>query len=46
MAFTAAAGHNNLPSGNFVPAVWSKKVLKFFRRASIVEAITNTDELK
>ena len=38
-----AAGYNNLPSGNCVPAVYSQKVQKFFRRASVVEDITNTD---
>ena len=27
----------------FLPAVYSKKVLNFFRKASVVEAITNTD---
>lgn len=43
MAFQNAAGWNNLPSGAFVPEVWSNKVQKFFRRASVVEAITNTD---
>ena len=38
-----AAGYTNLPSGNWVPAVYSQKVQKFFRRASVVEDITNTD---
>ena len=27
----------------FLPSVYSKKVLNFFRKASVVEAITNTD---
>ena len=27
----------------FLPAVYSKKVLNFFRKASVAEAITNTD---
>jgi hypothetical protein len=27
----------------FMPAVYSKKVLNFFRKASVIEAITNTD---
>jgi len=27
----------------FLPAVYSKKVLNFFRKASVIEAITNTD---
>lgn len=43
MAFQSASGHNNLPNGNFVPEIFSKSVLKFFRRASVVEDITNTD---
>jgi hypothetical protein len=43
MAFGTAAGHGNLPSGNFTPEIFSQKVLKFFRRASVVEDITNTD---
>ena len=43
MAFSTAAGYGNLPSGNFVPVIYSQKVLKFFRRASVAEAITNTD---
>ena len=43
MAFQVAAGWNNLPNGNFVPEIYSQKVQKFFRRASVVEAITNTD---
>ena len=43
MAFGRAAGHNNLPSGNFTPEIFSQKVLKFFRRASVAEDITNTD---
>ena len=43
MAFGTAAGYGNLPSGNFAPEIFSQKVLKFFRRASVVEDITNTD---
>ena len=43
MAFGSAAGYGNLPSGNFAPEIFSQKVLKFFRRASVVEDITNTD---
>jgi len=43
MAFNSASGHNNLPSGNLAPEIFSQKVLKFFRRASVVEDITNTD---
>ena len=43
MAFPSASGYTNLPSGNFTPEIFSQKVLKFFRRASVVEDITNTD---
>lgn len=43
MAFAAAAGWNNLPNGNSVPVIFSKKVQKFFRRAAVAQAITNTD---
>ena len=43
MAFDSASGYNNLPSGNFAPEIFSQKVLKFFRRASVIEDITNTD---
>lgn len=43
MVFSSAAGHNNLPNGNWVPTIYSKKVQKFFRRASVAEDITNTD---
>jgi hypothetical protein len=34
------AGQNN---SFFLPSIYSKKVLNFFRKASVVEAITNTD---
>ena len=34
------AGQTN---GYFLPEVYSKKVLNFFRKSSVVEAITNTD---
>ena len=34
------SGQNN---SFFLPAVYSKKVLNFFRKASVIEAITNTD---
>jgi hypothetical protein len=34
------SGQNN---SFFLPSVYSKKVLNFFRKASVVEAITNTD---
>ena len=43
MAFPKASGYTNLNSGNFTPEIFSQKVLKFFRRASVVEDITNTD---
>jgi len=43
MAFDTTTGYGNLPSGNFTPSIFSQKVLKFFRRASVVEDITNTD---
>ena len=43
MAFTNASGYNNLSQGNFTPQIFSQKVQKFFRRASVVEDITNTD---
>ncbi len=43
MAFDSAASYANLPSGNFTPEIFSQKVLKFFRTASVVEDITNTD---
>jgi hypothetical protein len=36
--------NNNFDTGtNFMPAIYSKKVLNFFRKASVAEAITNTD---
>ena len=43
MAIGTASGYNNLPSGNWLPAIYSQKVQKFFRTASVVEDITNTD---
>ena len=43
MAISKAAGYDNLPSGNFLPIIYSQKVQKFFRTASVVEDITNTD---
>lgn len=43
MAFQVAAGWQNLPNGNFSPTIFSQKVQKFFRKESVVEAITNTD---
>ena len=38
-----AAGYTNLNTGNWVAEIFSQKVQKFFRRASVVEDITNTD---
>lgn len=43
MAFKAAAGHGSLPNGAFSPTIYSKKAQLAFRRASVVQAITNTD---
>ena len=43
MTVAIASGYQNLGNGNFVPTIYSQKVLKFFRRASVVEDITNTD---
>lgn len=43
MAFPVAAGYGNLPNGAFSPVIFSQKVLKTFRRVSVIEAITNTD---
>lgn len=43
MAFAKAAGYQNLPNGNFVPVIYSKKAQIAFRKNSVVQAITNTD---
>jgi len=43
MAIGVSSGYGNLPTGNFQAEIYSQKVLKFFRRASVVEDITNTD---
>ncbi len=43
MAFASAPGYTNLPSGNFVPTIFSQKALKAFRKLSVVEAVTNTE---
>ena len=43
MAFTSAAGHGNLPNGNFSPVIYSKQLQLAFRKASVCEAITNSD---
>ena len=36
----SVSGQSN---GFFLPSIYSKKVLNFFRKASVIEAITNTD---
>tara|TARA_R110002167_G_scaffold138874_2_gene326272 strand:- start:873 stop:1832 length:960 start_codon:yes stop_codon:yes gene_type:complete len=41
--FRDGSNSNFGTSTNFMPAIYSKKVLNFFRKASVVEAITNTD---
>ena len=43
MAFSTAAGYGNLPNGNFSPVIYSKQVQLAFRKASVVEGITNSD---
>lgn len=43
MAFSAATGWTNLPNGSFSPTIYSKKVLKTYRKTAVAEAITNTD---
>ncbi len=43
MAFKAAVGHTNLPNGNFSPVIFSKKAQLAFRRASVVNAVVNSD---
>jgi len=43
MAFPTAPGYGNLPNGNFSPVIYSKQVQLAFRRASVAEAITNSD---
>jgi len=43
MAFTSAAGHGNLPNGNFSPIIYSKQVQLAFRKSSVVEQVTNSD---
>ncbi|MDA7495919.1 hypothetical protein N8469_00235 [bacterium] len=37
------ANNNFNTSTNFLPAIYSKKVLNFFRKSSVIEAVTNTD---
>ena len=41
MAFPVAAGYSNLPNGNFVPSIYSQKVIKAFRKRSVCDDITN-----
>ena len=43
MAYQSAAGHNNLPNGAFSPTLYSKKVLKQFRKDSTAEDIVNNN---
>ena len=43
MAFAKAAGHGNLPNGNFSPVIYSKQVQTAFRKSSVVEEVTNSD---
>tara|TARA_R110000751_G_scaffold934_8_gene3168 strand:+ start:356 stop:1429 length:1074 start_codon:yes stop_codon:yes gene_type:complete len=43
MAFQSAAGHSNLPNGNFSSVIYSKKVQLAFRKATVCSDITNSD---
>lgn len=43
MAFSSAAGHGNLPNGNFSSVIYSKKVQLAFRKNTVVGDITNSD---
>lgn len=43
MAFPSAAGHGNLPLGNFSPVIYAKKAQLAFRKSSTVQDITNSD---
>jgi len=43
MAFQTAAGHGNLPNGNFSSVIYSKKVQLAFRKKTVVGDITNSD---
>ena len=43
MAFTTAAGHGNLPNGNFSSVIYSKKVQLAFRKSTVCGDITNSD---
>ena len=41
--YFAQSSGSNFAGNNFMPEIYSKKVLNFFRKASVAEAITNTD---
>ena len=41
--YFAQSSVSNFSGNNFMPEIYSKKVLNFFRKASVAEAITNTD---
>jgi len=43
MAFQKAAGHGNLPNGNFSSIIYSKKVQLAFRKKALTNDITNSD---
>jgi hypothetical protein len=43
MAFQSVSGYGNLPNGVFSPVIYSRKVQLALRKASVVEAVTNTD---
>jgi hypothetical protein len=43
MAFPTAPGYGSLSNGAFSPVIYSKQVQLAFRRASTIEAITNSD---
>ena len=43
MAFPKASGYTNLNAGSFSPVLYSKKVQKALRQASVVASVNNTD---
>ena len=43
MAFPAASGYGSLPNGTWSPVIYSRKVQKALRNASVIDAVTNTD---
>lgn len=43
MSIGVVSGYNQFPTGAFSPIIYSKKVLKAFRKFSVAEDITNTD---